>query len=358
MHTVTLQSRTRGVLLGTAVGDALGLPAEGLSRRRRACLFPGPWRHRLVFGHGMLSDDTEQTLFVTQALLAHPDSPGRFARRLAWSLRGWLLGLPAGIGFGTLRAILKLWLGFPPARSGVRSAGNGPTMRVAPIGARFWNDPEKLTACVAASTRVTHSDPRAQVGALAVARLVAWCFQTQATQRPQADELLQLLRGCGAEDPEWQEIIDRLATAIGDDLSVHDYADRLGFQKGISGYTYSTVPVAVYAWYRHCGAFEATLTAVLDCGGDTDTVGAITGALAGAMVGEEGIPREWIAGISDWPRGTGLLYALSDRLSGASRAQRPGQVVRYFWPALLVRNPLFLAIVLVHGFRRLLPPYR
>jgi hypothetical protein len=52
-------------------------------------------------------------------------------------LRGWLLSLPAGIGFATLRAILKLWLGFPLNRSGVYSAGNGPAMRVAVIGAFF-----------------------------------------------------------------------------------------------------------------------------------------------------------------------------------------------------------------------------
>jgi hypothetical protein len=121
---------------------------------------------------------------------------------------------------------------------------------------------------------------------------------------------------------------------------------------------YHTVPVAVYAWYRHCGEFEAALGAVLDCGGDTDTVGAITGALAGAVVGEEGIPRVWIDGIVDWPRGRGLLYVLSDRLSAASRIHRPLPVVRYFWPVLPVRNLLFLVIVLAHGFRRLLPPYR
>jgi hypothetical protein len=44
---------------------------------------------------------------------------------LARRLRGWLAAMPAAVGFGTLRAILKLWMGFPPSRSGVRSAGNG-----------------------------------------------------------------------------------------------------------------------------------------------------------------------------------------------------------------------------------------
>lgn len=57
-------TRLQGLLIGTAVGDALGLPAEGLSRRRVQRLYQGQWRHRLIFGRGMLSDDTEHMLFV------------------------------------------------------------------------------------------------------------------------------------------------------------------------------------------------------------------------------------------------------------------------------------------------------
>src|SRR4051812_35795630 len=86
-----------GVLLGTAVGDALGLPMEGLSARRQQKLFPPPLRHRLVAGRGMLSDDTEHTLMVAQALLKHPEDAGAFQRCLAWKLRWWLASLPAGV---------------------------------------------------------------------------------------------------------------------------------------------------------------------------------------------------------------------------------------------------------------------
>ena len=121
--------RFRGLMLGTAVGDALGLPAEGISRRRGRKLFRGRWRHRFLPGVGMLSDDTEHTVFVAQSLLAHPDSAGRFVRRLAWCLRLWLVTLPAGVGFATLRSIFLLWVGMPPGRSGIYSAGNGPAMR-------------------------------------------------------------------------------------------------------------------------------------------------------------------------------------------------------------------------------------
>ena len=95
---LTVRDRFRGVILGTAVGDSIGLPAEGISRQRARKLFPGRWRHRLVIKWGMVSDDTDHTVFVAQSLLAHPHSSELFAKRLSWCLRWWLLSAPASIG--------------------------------------------------------------------------------------------------------------------------------------------------------------------------------------------------------------------------------------------------------------------
>jgi hypothetical protein len=99
------------------------------------------------------------------------------------------------------------------------------------------------------------------------------------------------------------------------------------------------------------------LEAALDCGGDTDTVGAIVGALAGGTVGAGGIPADWIAGIMDWPRSVGLLQTVASRLAQQKQDSQPLGPVRYFWPAVLPRNLMFLFVVLIHGFRRLAPPY-
>lgn len=349
--------RLRGLLVGAAVGDALGLPAEGLSRWRAQRLYQGQWRHRLVFGRGMISDDTEHTIFVAQSLLCYPNSPERFARRLGWCLRGWLLSLPAGVGFATLRAILKLWLGFPPTRSGVWSAGNGPAMRVALIGAFFAADPRRRAAYVAASTRITHADPKALTGATAIAELAAWIVRDRLTQPPSLDAFIALVRACGPDDHDWLSLADTIHRAARDDCTVAELAERLGLEKGVTGYIYHTVPVAAYAWFRHGGDYRRALTAALDCGGDTDTVGAIVGALAGATVGEPGIPGAWRAGVADWPRSLPLLRVLAERLTAGAASGQPAAPVRYCWPAIPARNLAFLLIVLAHGFRRLLPPY-
>ena len=135
----------RGLLVGTAVGDSLGLPAEGLSRRRVRKLFRGRWRHRFLLRRGMVSDDTDHTFFVSQSLLAHPDSAARFGRRFAWHLRLWLLTVPAGVGAATLKSILRLWVGVGHERSGVYSAGNGPAMRLA--GPGYPCDPSGVGFC-------------------------------------------------------------------------------------------------------------------------------------------------------------------------------------------------------------------
>src|SRR5258708_510613 len=115
-----------GVLLGTAIGDALGLPAENLSPRQIRRRWPEPLRMRFIFGRGMISDDTEHTLMVAQALLSHPDDSVAFQRALGWKLRWWFAGLPGGVGLATAKACLRLWIGFPADKCAVISAGSGP----------------------------------------------------------------------------------------------------------------------------------------------------------------------------------------------------------------------------------------
>ena len=346
----------QGVLVGTAVGDALGLPAEGLSKQRIARRWHGQWRHRLFFGRGMISDDTEHTLFVAQALLRHPADVDGFRRTLAWKLRWWFLSLPAGIGFATLRAILKLWLGWPAHKSGVFSAGNGPAMRAGIIGAYFHDDAIKRKEFVAASTLLTHTDPKALVGSLAVATVADWeVAQSSGDKRPIDNLISDLAALDEADDRQWRDLLDRIGTSLTRGDAVSQLAAELGLEKGVSGYVYHTVPVAIYACLKHRGAFADALRAVLNLGGDTDTVGAILGAMAGASVGRSGIPQSWVSGIVGWPRTPALLEKVGSRLAQQRDEGNVLGAVRYFWPAIILRNVLFLVVVLLHGFRRLVP---
>jgi hypothetical protein len=164
------------------------------------------------------------------------------------------------------------------------------------------------------------------------------------------------LRACGTGD-EWSQVCRRLEEAIVTKTTVKDFACSLGLQNGITGYAFHTVPVAIYAWLRHPQDFRKALVEALNCGGDTDTVGAIVGALVGSSVGEDGIPKDWLGRVWEWPRTAGKMRILAARLVQAKQLGQPQAEVAYAWVAILPRNLFFLLIVLGHGLRRLLPPY-
>jgi ADP-ribosyl-[dinitrogen reductase] hydrolase len=257
-------------------------------------------------------------------------------------LKWWLAALPAGVGLSTARAIGKLWLGYRSDGAGVRSAGNGAAMRSAIIGVTFPNDREMRHRMALAACRVTHVDPRAEESALLVTEAAAL-----ATTHASRSVILETLRSL-ITSPEMQERFTKLDSALGIEATVPDYAAQIGCAKGVTGFAPNTVAVALYAWLRHRGDFEKTLTETIRCGGDTDSVAAIAGAICGTEVGEEGIPEAWITGICDWPRSIAYLRRMADPTSPVSTL---------FWPASLIRNLVFLIIVLLHGLRRLLPPY-
>lgn len=356
------QRATTGCILGTAVGDAMGLACEGLSRRRQSRLFPRLDGYRLLpFGKGMCSDDTEHTCMLAQSLIATAGSRSademqqRFASDFAWRLRFWVLGMPAGIGLATLRAVFKLWIGFPPRYSGVYSAGNGPAMRIAPIGVCYGADPALMRALVRAATRITHTDPKAEHGALAVA-LAAHLSATGADIDP-ADYARRLRALLGSEPGELLPLVDKVADSVARRESTADFAAGSGCAQGVSGYILHTVPAALHAWLSHQGDYRESVMTIIRLGGDTDTAAAIVGALAGARAGKEGIPGEWLRDLWEWPRTVGWMEALSERLAQRCQERASGSALPLSRLLLLARNALFIPLVLAHGFRRLLPPY-
>jgi ADP-ribosylglycohydrolase len=352
-RSLDLQERFAGLLVGTAVGDALGLPAENLAAETIRKRWNGEWKMRFIFSKGMVSDDTEHTLMVAQSLLEHPDNVTEFQRALAWKLRWWFAGLPGGVGLATAKSCIKLWMGFPPEKCAVVSAGSGPPMRSAIIGAYFASKPEQRKAFVLASTRLTHRSWQAETAALAVAESVALAMANQHGDASKVFDILAVL----SEESEWQSIIFKMKTSLAEAHSVSDFVRSLNLKRGVTGYSLHVVPVALYAWLRHPDEFRTALAAALDCGGDTDTVGAILGALSGTVVGKKGIPIEWLAGIWEWPRSVSFIEKIAAKLVEQQCSETPAGSVKCFWPAIIFRNIIFIITILVHGFRRLAPPY-
>lgn len=348
------REKISGLLLGQAVGDALGLPREGLSPSSGLWLYgKPPLRHALFFGRGLTSDDTEHACLTASALLAQPDDVHAFARSLAWGLRGWLLGLPAGIGWATLRSTLKLWVGVPPEFSGVYSAGNGPLMRATVLGACLAHEPEKLAAYVGAATRMTHSDPQALEGALAIALAAAEALRHPPGRDLEPLALLSRLSGV-INDKKLLEMLGVVERHLRAQSTAAEFAAELGLRDGVTGYVHHTAATALFCWLRWKDDFRSAVTESILLGGDADTVAAITGALAGASLGEQAIPDEWLSELREWPRSMTWMKSLAGRLGDVFILGRPSPgPLPLFWPGILIRNAFFTLCITAHAFNRL-----
>jgi len=349
-----------GCLLGTAIGDALGLPYEAMNAKRASRLLGPPDRFRFVFGRGMMSDDTEHTCMVAQSLIECGGDPDAFARLLSRRLRWWLIAFPAGMGLATLRACLRLWLLVPPDRSGVHSAGNGPAMRSAILGA-YIDHPATLVQFVRASTRMTHTDSRAEAGALAIAVAAQ---TSRAAERVTAEGFFRRLQETQSEllhaDSELMHHLLDAAESVRQGISTADFADSLGRKGFVTGYINHTVSVCIHSWLSHPEDWLLAVRTVIACGGDADTTAAITGAVVGCRTGPEGIPKSLLERFCDWPRTTGHMRKLADALTTSdwTREKAINPVAPGVSPlAIVIRNVFFLGIVLSHGFRRAGPPY-
>ncbi len=330
---VTPKNPILGALLGAAVGDALGLPTEGLKAASIARRFEPLDRYRLLGRTGFVSDDTEQSVLIARALAGEPDDDvviARFRRALA----GWFWRLPFGIGLSTLRACLKLSLGL--RRSGIHSAGNGAAMRAPVLGAALAGFPERRVALGRRLAEVTHTHPAGVEGALFCAELAAVC--AAATGRESREDLVYR----ATEVVEDDELRRALQAAMSlSSAPAEDAAARLG----TTGWVVHSVGVCVWAFLAHEG-MEA-VRAVIRVGGDTDTHGAIVGAWVGALHGPSAFPAELVENLQPGPFGRAHIVATANALTTSTPA--PG----YSAVIALLRNLSLYPVVLAHGLWRI-----
>lgn len=332
----------------------MGLPFENMSARRITKLFRPP-RFQWMFGRGMVTDDTEHAYLTLRSLHEANGDLALFRRRLRRYLIAWLFSMPCGIGFGTLRALLKHCLGLPDQVAAVRSPGSGPAMRAAVVGvySAYVPQMENVDAWIDAATGLTHRDPRAVTGARAVARLARLAARCDGLPAP-AQIFAELL--AAGDDDDWRALVAKLEQAWSRGDSVADLSAAIGFRRRQGGFVYFTVPIAVFSWMRHFGDLTETVATVIRVGGDTDTCAAIAGGLAGASLGLGGLPGRVLAGLRDYPLSVKrLMQTAIDAVADRPPLRRG--LSPWFFAALFLRNGVFLLVLLGHVVRRCLPPY-
>ncbi len=284
------EDRFVGCLLGTACGDALGAPVEGDPS-------PGAVRDfRAGRGApGSVTDDTQMTLALAASLVRRKgavdgaDCARRYAARF---------DPRRGYGGGARRVLAALGAGADWRSTGTLifpagSFGNGAAMRIAPVGLLFGpGSPGRLSEAVADAVRCTHVHPEAVEGATIQARAVGLLVEAPRGRAPDATRFLDDLAGF-AREPRLSERLDRVGALLGEDAGGRRAARELG--TGIR--TADSLPAALWAFLRHAGDPEAAMVEAVSLGGDTDTLGAMTGALAGALHGARTLPARWLDGL-------------------------------------------------------------
>ena len=316
-------SRAYGALAGLALGDALGMPTQAMS----------PEQIRAVYGRitglvdgdasqpyapgmpaGSVTDDTEQALLVASLLVrGRGASSGRVALdagEFAHALLAWEDSMIARgsldlLGPSTKAALERVRAGEDPLSVGGAGTTNGAAMRVTPIGiAMSTEDPQAFADAVWSSCQVTHATRQGFQSAALVAAAVSMGIDTP---RSAASDMTALLwkavsyvdslpeRGAWTPDPDVVAATRRAMQLVANPAS--SSLECLVEQVGTSVASAQAIPMA-FALLARAPSPQALLDAA-NIGGDTDTIGAIAGAILGAALGVEVLPTDSLTMIEE-----------------------------------------------------------
>jgi poly(ADP-ribose) glycohydrolase ARH3 len=302
-----LRDRFRGALLGCFVGDALGRPFEGAS----VCdsrLVREPRARASARATWMYTDDTEMMIGVAESLLRR----GRLDADDM--LRTMAAGQdPArGYGKGMRLAFAALVRGTSSASAAWAegSRGNGAAVRVVPLACLHHDDPELCAVLADASARSTHAHPVARRFAVLHALALASALTVDGDRFDAAEFVRHLTAGPACRDDELRSKLDAIATMSANRPSAREVVRRLG--NGVEAN--ESVPLALYAFVVSYPSFEEVVLTAIEHGGDTDTIGAMAGALIGAARGANAIPPAWTRNLENGPRGRDHVLSLADGL--------------------------------------------
>ena len=317
--------RVAGSLIGSVVGDALGAPFEFGPSGQFSRRFPTAARgvHTEMCGGGScgwkpgeFTDDTQMALIVAASLLEHD---GLDEAAVFEGFHRWVAADPLDVGIQT-SAVMRSGLPWQEAAaayfaSGARAAGNGSVMRTTPAAVFFARFGRTATMDAARGlSALTHGDPAAGEGCAIFHELVRVALD--------GDDPLGVLYGvldlvAPKERERWARV---LAPGWTPDQATEP-----------NGAVWPTLGSAVWA-LRTTDSFEGAMRAVIDLGGDTDTVAAVTGGLVGAVYGIAGIPERWTSVLNGTVPGHAASEWSLARLHELASALDGGPLKRYVPP--------------------------
>ena len=288
-----MRERFIGTILGAAVGDALGGPIEFMTaqeiQRRygtvREMMGGGPYNWEC----GEYTDDTSMMLCIAESLTANKHCcPGDIAQKFV----AWYKSDPKDIGRTTREALARLDGGRLFFASGVRGKPtNGSIMRCAPLSLTYLFREDALIDASMEVSAITHGHIEAKLSCVFINLMIA-----------------KLL--LGESQKEAYDYAVRKTKEVNRDF-VEKYLDSTYQPEPAKGLAVNTLLLATSS-FMGTKSFEEAVVRAVNLGGDTDTIGAVTGALAGAYFGRSGIPRRWSSRLN--PRPSKHFVRLGEKL--------------------------------------------
>lgn len=301
--------KEKAFVIGFATGDALGVPVEFATRGQ---LQKQPIKEMIGYGNhwqvpGTWSDDTSLTVATIDSLVRGYDPEDIAKKFIEWLDNGKYSanGYVFDIGSTTRFAILRAKYGDIPAIScggtGVHENGNGSLMRILPLAFFLQSDEnfEHRKKVIYEVSSITHAHI---VSKIACHFLVE--FAIKLLKNDAVDDAYEETRRTFSvyyKDVEEAECFLRIFNGMILNVPVNEIRS--------SGYVVDTLEAAVWCIFHTKTYKDAVLTAV-NLGGDTDTIGAITGGLAGIIYGYKAIPQKWEEDLENKE----LLYYAADQL--------------------------------------------
>jgi ADP-ribosyl-[dinitrogen reductase] hydrolase len=259
---------------------------------------------------GSFTDDTEMALALGESLLAHAplDGADLAARFVDWYKRG-----PSDIGFQT-RSMLsaigggKSWeqASVESQRTHPKSAGNGSVMRCWPVALKWWQNPGQLAIDSALQSRVTHPHEDCVAGSIFINTWIA--------------ELIGGMPLYGAFDQALRTV--KMSRELREQIMAAPQLRRPELLN--SGWVRHTLETAAWAVLTTDSFAEAVIQAA-NLGNDADTGAAVTGAVAGAAYGLDGIPQAWRDSLhGEWPLGSGKYWKADEFIEMALKLDQAG----------------------------------